>query len=243
MTDWIAIGRDGAHVSAHAMRGAQLIETASAPDEAGALAALKFDAARQVRIGDGAPDPLPAPVLPKAAGAALPGLVQKTPPDVIGARVRLWIAGLLARQPGFDGVVCALEDGINHWVQISAGEAVSAQSFLTPRLVSALGGTMPPAPDAIADSLSRPERLAAHLRAAEVSNRPDAITGHLLGAELAAARPYWLGQHVALIAPDGAASGMKTALDDQGVPAELLSRESLMADGLGALARAAQLTG
>jgi len=243
MTDWIAIGRDGADISAHAMRGASLIKSTRAPDEAGALAALAFEAAQQVRIGDGAPDPLPAPVLPGAAGAALPGLVQKAPPDVIAARVRLWIAGLLARQPGWDGVVCALEDGINHWVQISAGEAVSAQSFLTPRLVSALGGTMPPAPDAIADSLSRPERLAAHLRAAEVSNRPDAITGHLIGVELAAARPYWLGQQVALIAPDGAAPGLDLALGDQGVPVELHSRESLLPEGLGALARAFGLNG
>ncbi|MCZ0811161.1 MAG: 2-dehydro-3-deoxygalactonokinase [Pseudomonadota bacterium] len=241
MTDWIAIGRDGAQVSAHAMRGARLIQSVRAADESGALTALKYDAAQQVRIGDGAPDPLPAPVLPKAAGAALPGLAQKTPPDVIGARVRLWIAGLLARQPGWDGVVCALEDGVNHWIQISAGEAVSTQSFLTPRLVAALGGTAPPAPEAIADSLSRPERLAAHLRVAEVSNRPDAISGHLLGAELAAARPYWLGQKVALIAPDGAAPGLDAALRDQGVPVELHSRESLLADGLGALARAFEL--
>ena len=242
MTDWIAIGRDGAEVEACAMQGARLVACARGVDEAAALAHLQFTADRTVHIGDGAPETLPAPVLPKG-GRGLAGLTQDSPADVIGARVRLWIAGFLADRPDWDGVLCVLDGGISHWIHISANEAVSSQSFLTPRLIAALEGTAPPDPDALADSLSRPERLAAHLRAAEVSARPAALTGHLLGAELAAARPYWLGQQVALIAPEDMAASYAPALAAQHIPAERHAPDDLLPEGLGALARALGLAG
>ncbi|KZY33303.1 2-dehydro-3-deoxygalactonokinase, partial [Roseovarius sp. HI0049] len=200
MTGWIALGLAPEGVRACAMRGGRLLEQVAAGSEAAALEALSEPADRIIRIGDGAPAALPAAILP-ATGPGLPGFSQKTPPDVIGGWVRLWLAGFLAEQPGWDGVITATEGAVSHWIQISAGEAVSSQSFLTPRLIDALGGAETPDPDAMADSLSRPERLAAHLRAAEVAGNAGALTGHLIGAELAAARAYWLGQQVAVIAP------------------------------------------
>ena len=237
MTAWIALGRDSDEVEAHAMQGAQHLRAARGTDEAAALAHLDFEADRVVHIGDGPPDTLPAPVLPKG-GRGLSALIQDTPPDVIGARVRLWIGGFLSRQPNWDGVICALDGGISHWIHISANEAVSAQSFLTPRLIGALGGTAPPDTDALADSLSRPERLAGHLRAAEVGGDSAAITGHLLGAELAAARPYWLGQQVVLIAAEDMAATYAAALEAQHVPAERHAPSALLPAGLSALAGA-----
>ena len=232
MTDWIAIGRHGgAGVVAHAMRGATWLSSAQGAVEAGALAALGHGDGRIVRIGDGAPEAVPAPVLPKS-GAGCPALTQQSPADVIGAWVRVWIGGFLASRENWDGIICAQEGGISHWLHISADEVVSCQSFLTPRLNEALGGADRPDQSALADSLSRPERLAAHLRAAEVSGKPAALTGHLIGAELAAARAYWLGQQVAVI---GDRLGYAGALRAQGVPVQEAEAEALEPLGLQAL--------
>ncbi|MRU15927.1 2-dehydro-3-deoxygalactonokinase [Roseovarius sp. A21] len=240
MSDWIAIGRRaGAGVVAHAMRGATWLSAAQAADEAGALAGLGQGDGKLVRIGDGTPDALPAPVLPKG-GATCPALTQDSPPDVIGAWVRIWIAGFLASRENWDGIICAQEGGISHWLHISADEVVSCQSFLTPRLNDALGGADCPDDTALADSLSRPERLAAHLRAAEVAGNAGALTGHLIGAELAAARAYWLGQQVAVI---GDRLGYSGALRAQGVPVEEAETEALEPLGLQALGTRLGLAG
>ncbi|HKK84457.1 MAG TPA: 2-dehydro-3-deoxygalactonokinase [Roseovarius sp.] len=240
MRDWIAIGRRGrGRVIAHAMRGADWLSVGQAADEAGALAGLDQSDGKLVRIGDGAPEALPAPVLPKA-GSACPALTQDNPPDVIGAWVRIWAAGFLAGHENWDGVICAQEGGISHWLHISADEVVSCQSFLTPRLNEALGGAAAPDEDALADSMSRPERLAAHLRAAEVAGQAGALTGHLIGAELAAARPYWLGQQVAVI---GDRLGYAGALRAQGVPVDAVAAEDLEPLGLQALGKRLGLAG
>ncbi|MEQ8895963.1 MAG: 2-dehydro-3-deoxygalactonokinase [Roseovarius sp.] len=235
MTGWIALGRAPDGVRACAMQDGRLTEQVTAGTEAAALGKLSGPTDRIVRIGDGAPASLPAPVLP-GTGRGLPGFSQKTPADVIGGWVRLWLAGFLAKQPGWDGVIAATEGPVSHWIHISAGEAVSSQSFLTPRLTDALGGAETPDADAMADSLSRPERLAAHLRAAEVSGNMQALTGHLVGAELAAARAYWLGQQVAVIAPPPAP--VATALKAQSVPCDTHTPDDLLAPGLSAIGKA-----
>jgi 2-dehydro-3-deoxygalactonokinase len=164
-------------------------------------------------------------------------LAQDSPADVLDGWTRLLLIGLSEVSPDWDGVACVLTPSLAHWIHLSAREAVSCLSFLTPRLVTALGGAEDVDADALDDSLSRPERLAAHLRAAEVSNRAEALTGHLLGAELAAARPYWLGQTVRLVAPAGAASGRAAALEAQGVPVSCHDAETLLPPALTALAR------
>jgi len=241
MPNWIAMGRDRGGVMAYAMQGPNLMRSAQGPDEAGALAHLAFDASRTIHIGDGAPDALPCTILPEN-GTRLPALTQANPPDVISAWVRLWIAGALAQRPNWDGVICAMQGDVRHWLHVSAGEVISCQSTLTPQLVEALDGTTPPDANAVADSLSRPERLAAHLRAAQVTGTHAAITGHLLGVELAAARPYWLGQQVILVAPDGDAAGVGAALSQQGAPVATLAPDQLLPAGLAALAAAFGLT-
>lgn len=234
MSRWMALGRCAQGVRACVIEDGRLAETAMGESEEAALARLEAVPASVLRIGEGTPAPLPATVLPET-GHSLPGFTQDRPPDAIGAWVRLWLAGFLATHPGWDGVICAAEGDVRHWIHISAGEAVSAQSFLTPRLVAALHGAEMPDMDALADSLSRPERLAAHLRAAEVAGRPGAITGHLLGAELAAARAYWLGQQVAVIAAPPAP--IAAALEAQGLPCTSHDPDNLMAPGLVALGK------
>ena len=239
MTGWIVVGHRAGGACAFAMEGGQVAGRADAADEGSALGELNRPGWPVFRIGEGAPVRLPAKVLPEQ-GAGLPGFEQDTPPDVIGAWVRVWVAGFLAERANWDGVICASEGDISHWLHISADEIVSTQSFLTPRLVQALGGAAAPDLSALADSQSRPERLAAHLRAAEVSGNAAAITGHLLGAELAAARVYWLGQQVAVFA--AAPTPMAAALGHQGVPCESIDPELLVAPGLAAIGQALGLS-
>jgi len=232
MTGWAALGPIGGEMRAILMRGEEVAGRSAAADGSTALAHLPSRPDRVIRIGDGVADRLPAPVLP-ACGEALPGLVQDSPPDAMGGWVRLQMAGFLAGRKDWDGIICATDGDIRHWVHVSAGEAVSMQSVLTPRLVEALGGSGTPEMDAVADSLSRPERLAAHLRAAEVTGNGAAITGHLIGAELAAARVYWLGQQVAVLAP--APAPVAIALEVQGVPCAVCDPGDLVAPGLTAI--------
>lgn len=183
--------------------------------------------------GDLAPVPLPGGEV-----RALPGLRQDSPPGLMhGAELR--IAGFLTLNPRWDGVIC-LPGPITHWALLSAEEVVSFQSFLTgetadalaaaPSLRAVFAGTDwdEAAFDAALDTaMSRPERLAAGLAAIQAEAAQGAIGpgqararlhGLLLGAELAAARPYWLGQQVAVIGPDEAAGPYVTALQRQGLP-------------------------
>ena len=196
MTRWIALVPESAGLSGYLVNGNSILRHATGSSQDAVMSDLG-DAPRLVRLGDGPPDRLPASILPNTRDT-LPALEQANPPDIISASVRLWIAGALASRVHWDGVICATQSDVTHWIHISAGEAISVQTVLTPRLVTALGGAASADPDALADTLSRPERLAAHLRQAEISGNRAALTGHLLGAELAATRPYWLGQEVLL---------------------------------------------
>lgn len=236
MTAWVAIGSDGSGYRAFALEAGRVTAEARGTDEAGALSGMPR--APLIRIGDGPAARLPAPILPEG-GSSLAALEQASPPDIVSGWVRLWIAGFLAARPDWDGVVCVTHADVTHWIHLSAQEAVSMQSLLTPRLNAALNAAALPDSAALSETLSRPERLAAHLRAAEVAGDAGAIAGHLMGAELAATRPYWLGQQVAVISP--AAAPHVAALTDQGVPATAQDPEALLAPGLAALARALKL--
>lgn len=233
MTHWLALGRTSSGVKVFQMLGDTFTRQHSAASEAD-LRDILNASDLVVRIGFGTAHTLPAPILPET-GMTLPNWDQKSPPDVISGWVRLWIAGFLATHTDWDGVICVDHGDLTHWIQISANEAISAQTVLTSRLIASLGGSNAASADALDDTLSRPERLAAHLRTAEVANAPDAITGHLIGAELAATRPYWLGQTVAVISdqPEFRVS----ALSAQAVPCTAHSPDNLIKSGLATLAR------
>lgn len=172
--------------------------------------------------------PRPGPDLGGARVWAIPGLKQDTPPDVMtGAETT--ISGFLSLNPNWDGVIC-LPGMQTHWAQVSADEIVSFQSFLSLELLDALvQGAPVPAPDdgfapAVEDTMSRPERLAQRLNAARTEMRTGTMTqiaaqnrmmGALIGAELAAARPYWLGQQIALIGPSELTAPYRMALELQ----------------------------
>lgn len=142
---------------------------------------------------------------------------QDSPRGRLDAPARAMVADFAAIHPNWDGVICLPGDP-THWVHLSAGEIVSFQSFLTLRLSDVLGtGEVMPDMDALGEAMARPERLAMYLRAAELGKDRAAFLGALMGAELAAARVYWLGQQVAVLGDGTLADGYATALETLGV--------------------------
>jgi 2-dehydro-3-deoxygalactonokinase len=209
--------------------GAFVLQTASGPTPAKVLAQLGDDPAVIVANAQ-ATQPVPAAVLPDTLPLA--ALTQDRPQGRMDAIARLRVAGALDARPSWDGVICLPMEDVTHWCQISADEVVSFQSALTPMLARTLNAADIADPQALADTMSRPERLSLHLRSAGLAGATAAIAGHLLGAELAAMRPYWLGQQVIVIAQNSLYSGALTA---QGVPVETLYPADAARDGLVAL--------
>lgn len=182
----------------------------------------------------------------------VPGLSQAKPADVMRGE-ETQIAGVLALDPRFDGVIC-LPGTHSKWAHVSAGEVVSFQTFMTGEMFALLSaqsvlrhgiaaeGDDPDAFDAaVAEAMARPERLAARLfslRAEGLVNGLSAVTararlsGLLIGAELAGAKPYWLGQRVRLIGTAGLVASYARALAAQGVTADLLPAAECTLAGL-----------
>ncbi len=170
----------------------------------------------------------------------IPGIRQTAPPDVMRGE-ETQIAGFLAQNPNWDGVIC-LPGTHTKWVQVSADEVVSFQTFMTGEMFALLSGQSvlrhsiaPSGWDeclfqmALSDALAKPEALAGRLfalRADQLVNGTDTTTlrarlsGLLIGAELAAAKPYWLGQRIALIGAESVAAPYATGLAAQGVQVE-----------------------
>jgi len=193
-----------------------------------------------------------APRDPRLAVSIVPGLSQKSPPDVMRGE-ETQIAGFLAREPGFDGILC-LPGTHTKWVHLSAGEVVSFQTCMTGEMfdllsqhsvlrhsVTAASLDVDAFAAAVSDTLSRPERLAQRL----FSIRADAtlnatgpevsrarLSGVLIGAELAATRPYWLGQDVVVAATPALADLYTRALSAQGVGARAMDAAPLTLAGL-----------
>ncbi|WP_088622708.1 2-dehydro-3-deoxygalactonokinase [Oceanicola sp. 22II-s10i] len=171
---------------------------------------------------DAPSEAIPAKLTPDALHQAPGGLVltalQQAKPlhRLNGARLKA--IGFAALNPDWDGTIC-LPGAVTHWISLSAAEVVFLQSALTMTLAASLGAAEAVADaDALSDSLSRPERLAATLGSAAVAERRDVALGALIGAELASARALWLGQQVAVVGDGTAATAYRKGLEAQGVP-------------------------
>ena len=182
----------------------------------------------------------------------LPGLSQAAPADVMRGE-ETQIAGFLSGQPDFDGVLC-LPGTHCKWVHISAGEVVSFRTFMTGELFSLLsdhsvlrhsvassGFDEAAFAGAVAQALSRPQALAGDLfslRAEALLSGLDGVaarsrlSGLLIGAELAAARPYWLGRDVAILGESGIASAYAAGLSAQGAAPRMVNAEEMTLNGL-----------
>ena len=184
-----------------------------------------------------------------------PGLKQVQPADVMRGE-ETQIAGALRLMPGYDGVLC-LPGTHSKWVHISAGEVVSFQTFMTGELFALLSeasvlrhgmqgdGWDDAAFDTgVSDALSRPERIAARLFALRAEGliaglAPAAARARLscllIGTELAAAKPYWLGQRVTLVGAEKLSAAYARALALQEVDAPRLSATDCTLAGLASL--------
>lgn len=184
----------------------------------------------------------------------VPGLKQAQPADVMRGE-ETQIAGTLALMPGFDGVIC-LPGTHSKWVHVSAGDVVSFQTYLTGEMFALLseasvlrhgmqgGGWDEAAFDTgVSDALSRPERIGARLfgiraegliaglSAAAARAR---LSGLLIGTELAAARPYWLGQAVVIVGSEAISASYARALMGLGVAPRLVKGGDAVLAGLAA---------
>lgn len=214
--DWFGIEESaGAAIGWGYSEGA-IVAQATGTTAAEVAALLDADDPLIVTEAPAADQKAPAPVMP----AALPmtGIAQGNPPDRLPPVVRLRIAGFLTSRPHWDGVICAVLGGATHWVQISAEEVVSLQSTLTPQLAKAVNAGPDLDSTTCEEAISRPEKLAALLHRAALTSSPDIALGALIGAELAATRPYWLGQQIGLIAPAPWADAYGAALALQHAP-------------------------
>lgn len=192
----------------------------------------------------------------------IPGLKQENPADVMRGE-ETQIAGFLALNPGWDGVIC-LPGTHAKWVQVSAGEVISFQTFMTGEMFALLSlksvlshsvksddWDADAFAQAVSDTLSRPEKIAATLfsiRANDLLHATPAaqsrarLSGILIGAELAAARPYWLGQNVAVVGADATAGHYVSALAVQGVPATHADAERMTLAGLTAAYKSSKVS-
>jgi 2-dehydro-3-deoxygalactonokinase len=182
----------------------------------------------------------------------LPGLSQTAPADVMRGE-ETQIAGFLAVEPGFDGVIC-LPGTHCKWAHISAGEVVSFRTYMTGELfallsrqsvlrhsVAATGFESEAFVSAVAQAMSRPQALAGDLFALRAESLLAALdetvarsrlSGLLIGAELAAARPYWLGRDIVIVGDGAVASAYQTALAAQGAAPRRADAEEMTLNGL-----------
>ncbi|MCQ0091070.1 2-dehydro-3-deoxygalactonokinase [Roseovarius sp. M141] len=234
---WGVLSEEGGRVTLHEFQGDRLRTRDFATIEA-AQTGSGVPAGRLVGL-KAAPDAeVPAPILPTAPGA-LGAVRQRAPYGLVPAAARILIAGALAERPDWDGIICLPGAGQTLWVHVSAREIVSFQGAATHRLAAAFGaGGGPMDRDALGDTLARPERLAVQLQSASLMGDTAAIIGHLIGAELAAMRPFWLGQQVVIV---GGAMPYGAALAEQGVQAEAVTQMLAWRAGLAALGRAVGL--
>ena len=191
---------------------------------------------------------------PRLSVRILPGLSQAAPPAVLrGEETQL--AGFLAAEPGFDGVVC-LPGPHSKWIHVSAGEAVSFVSFMTGAIFELLseqsilrqtvahdGYDATAFLASVSEALSRPAQLAAGLFplwAEAIMSGLDPVvarsrlSGLLVGAELAGARRYWLGRDVVVIGPQALSALYVAALEGQGVAARISDGRTATLAGLAA---------
>ncbi|MCM2563397.1 2-dehydro-3-deoxygalactonokinase [Lutimaribacter sp. EGI FJ00015] len=147
------------------------------------------------------------------------------------ALARLLTLGAVAENPNWDGIVLVILSPHAHWTHVSAGEAISALATVTPTLVQALGADGLLDQPAMEEIMSRPERLTSALAA-----DPDHALSHLVGADLAAARRWWLGHQLRLVGDGALADAFADALMTQGAPVARTDIATATRCGLMALA-------
>ncbi|WP_347268217.1 2-dehydro-3-deoxygalactonokinase [Paracoccus sp. (in: a-proteobacteria)] len=180
------------------------------------------------------------------------GVSQDRPADVMRGE-ETQIAGLLALDPGFDGIAC-LPGTHTKWARISAGEICGFKSLMTGEIFGLLSrqSVLRHSVDsedsddaafleAVSEAMTRPAHAFGtlfQLRAESLLQGLPAVTararlsGTLIGWELAAARPWWLGSAVTLIGAPALSALYARALAAQGVGPATLPVETATLAGL-----------
>ena len=252
---WIAADWDGGELClwrvSPGAQPAELLETFAAGSAAEATAKLDTalrthraaNEATPIRVNGIGAAPnrklpcLAAPELGATTAAAVhfPSFAQDTPPAT-SAGAEAAIAGYVAAHTDFDGILCVL--GHTHvWAHISAREIVSFRAASTPAFANTLEGGVPALSgidsalfdSAVADGMSKPENM---LLAQEGDGAAVRFLGALIGAELAAMRPYWLGQNVVVLGDNAFTPLYLQALRSAFVPVEAGSRREMVLAGL-----------
>lgn len=203
--------------------------------------------------------PVPAPARPRMVRVPgrdihiIGGVSQADPPDVMRGE-ETQISGLLAAAPDFDGVIC-LPGTHSKWARVSAAEICHFQSFMTGEIFALLSkssvlrhsiaddfaGRMDAFDAAVADALSRPQaaygrlfqlRAGALIADLDPATAAARLSGTLIGWELAAAKPYWLGQRVVLIGAPKLSALYARALAAQGADVTQADAEAATLAGL-----------
>lgn len=188
----------------------------------------------------------------------IPGIKQTNPAADVMRGEETQISGFLEKHKDWDGVLC-LPGTHTKWVHVSANEVVSFQTFMTGEMFallvqnSVLSHSIAPTgwdsdafDTALSIALSRPESLAGRLfslRASQLVNDTDPValraelSGLLVGAELAAAKPYWLGQNVAIIGANAVSMPYVAGLTAQGITAMRVDATDMTLAGIKAAYR------
>ncbi len=189
---------------------------------------------------------------PRISVHICPGVKQHGPADVMRGE-ETQVAGLLAANPDFEGVVC-LPGTHSKWVRVQAGQITEFQTFMTGELYALLAGqsvlrhsiasdgwdagafaaaveTALEAPASVTARLFslRAESLLADLSPQVARAR---LSGYLIGLELAAARGFWSGQSVAIIGATQLGQHYAEALRTLGVPSDIHTSEAMTLKGL-----------
>lgn len=182
----------------------------------------------------------------------LGGLRQDNPADVMRGE-ETQIRGFLSIFSNFDGIIC-LPGTHTKWVHVSAGEVISFRTFMSGELFDLLskysvlkysvksdGWDDKEFKSAVSESISNPQKIfsdffklrADHLlKQVEQSELRSKLSGYIIGAELAGAKPYWLGHNVVILGNNNLSKIYKTALAGQGIFAQQIDATECTLNGL-----------
>ncbi|MGI3171050.1 2-dehydro-3-deoxygalactonokinase [Pseudooceanicola sp. C21-150M6] len=182
----------------------------------------------------------------------LPGMSQQQPADVMRGE-ETQIAGLLATDPGFDGMLC-LPGTHCKWARIKDGQVLSFATCMTGELFALLAGSsvLRHSVDraswdaavfdtAVAEALSQPGALTPSLFGIRASallhgTGPDKATarlsGLLIGSEVGVMRGQWDGRPVAILGASGLSDSYARALTTAGAEVSRIDAETATLRGL-----------
>ena len=182
----------------------------------------------------------------------LPGIKQVAPADVMRGE-ETQIAGVIAKRPGFDGVVC-LPGTHTKWARVRDGMVQSFGTFMTGEMFALLSessvlrhtvGTTGWDPQAFGQAVEQAVKDPNTLSASLFSLRAQALlaelpppvararlSGLLIGTELSAAQNYWHSGDVVVVGENALANAYAEALKLQNITPALFNAEQMTLSGL-----------